>query len=71
MPFSVVETELWNMFNETSPRSLIKSCHTATGKLENYTRYFDCSLVKNLQNSTFVNLQMDLWSGGTVVAQST
>lgn len=64
VPFSMVETEVWNMFNETSPHSLVKSRHTATKKLENYTRCFDCSLAKNLQNSTFINLQLDLWSGG-------
>lgn len=65
VPFSMVETEVWNMFNETSPHSLIKSRHTATEKLENYTRCFDCSLAKNLQNSTFIDLQLDLWSGGS------
>ena len=65
LPLGSVESFSWNYLNGLiADTSLLKSRKTLVDKLDQYTRSFDEALFECLQKTTFVNVQLDIWSGG-------
>ena len=65
LPFRAVEYTSWKLLSNAMPGfSLIRSRNTIPGKLKQYSGYFREALFQLLKNSTFLNIQLDIWSGG-------
>lgn len=65
LPFSVFEAAAWKWIDRACPDiSLIPSRTTVSEKLAKYTKIFDDALTSSMKSTDFVNLEINIWSGG-------
>ncbi|SCU98579.1 putative transposase of the Rover2 hAT-like family [Lachancea mirantina] len=65
VPFSFFEGKSWNVISEAcSGIKLIKSRPAIIDRLSNYTNHFNTALKKVLSKTDFINIELDIWSGG-------
>lgn len=65
LPYDFVKRSSWGIINEEYPENtLIQSKTTLKNKIELYKKYLDESLHKNLQQTTLVNVQLNIWTSG-------
>ncbi|SCU77922.1 putative transposase of the Rover2 hAT-like family [Lachancea sp. 'fantastica'] len=63
--FSFFEGKGWNVISEAcSGIKLIKSRPAIVDRLSNYTNQFNAGLKKVLSKTDFINIELDIWSGG-------
>ncbi|SCU86158.1 putative transposase of the Rover3 hAT-like family [Lachancea dasiensis] len=65
LPFSIVEAAAWQWMGKAfSDLSLVQSRNSISQRLEMYTKSFDNVIRTAMQKSDFINLELDIWSGG-------
>ncbi|SCU79065.1 putative transposase of the Rover3 hAT-like family [Lachancea sp. 'fantastica'] len=65
LPFSFVSSRTWKWICKACPEmSFIQSRTTINTKLETYSQWFDKALVAALEQTDFINLELDVWTGG-------
>lgn len=65
LPFSVVEAAAWKWIDKACPEiNLMCSRTTVSEKLAKYSKFFDEALVSSLKYTDFINVEIDIWTGG-------